>query len=146
MPVYPGVDYVDVDVRDSARMVARLGRAEVGIYAIDAPGQPLGCCVHPLIGLDVGDPATGAHLVESSIGDAGGVRFQSMLVGVEHLGAVALGVLASYLGRISDLILEHDYILARDGAVRGSSLGSRHGALLGQHPPAAPGEHSSRYQ
>jgi hypothetical protein len=63
MPVDPGVDNVGVDLRDGARTVSGLCRADVGIYAIDAPGQRLGGCVHPLIGLDVVNALLGEHLL-----------------------------------------------------------------------------------
>jgi hypothetical protein len=83
--------------------------------------------------LDVVNALLGAHLVQSLNGDASGVTLESVLVGVEYLSAVALGVLAGDRGRISDLIieliLEHDYVLARDGALRGSTPG--HGSTPG---------------
>ncbi len=82
---------------------------------------------HRGVALDVVNPLLGEHLVESSIGDSSGVAIQDVLVGMEHIGAVALGVLPRDRGRISGLLLEHDYVPARDGALRGSRPGRKRG-------------------
>jgi hypothetical protein len=88
------VDDVGADVRDLALPIAGPRAADVGVDPIDAPGELLGCDGHRAVALDVVDAAICSHLIQLSIGDASSVPFQTMLVGVEYLSAVALGVIA----------------------------------------------------
>jgi hypothetical protein len=120
-----GVDDVSVDVRDPAPPIAGPRAADVGVDTVDALGQCLGGDAHRAVALDVVYPLLGEHLVQSVVGDASGVALQGVSVGVEHLRAVALSVLPCDRGRIPDLLIEHDYVLAREGALRGSPPGRK---------------------
>src|SRR5829696_3041998 len=66
------VDHVGVHVRNGSRAVPRLGRARVGVYLVDAPGQRLCRGTVGLVGLHALHPLVGAHRTEAPVGDAGG--------------------------------------------------------------------------
>src|SRR5215212_11183134 len=136
------VDYVGVYVRDGSRAVPGSRRADIGVYAIYAPRQRLGCDLRRLVWLDVGHPRVVAHLLESLGGDAGSVALQRILVGVEYLGTVALGVLSGNGCRVFDLpLIEDDNVLARDYALRRALASAGIVARLSQRYPGARQHH-----
>src|SRR5215203_6272089 len=114
------VDHVGVHVRNGSRAVARLGRARVGVYLVDAPGQRLCRGVVALVGLHALHPLVGAHRAEAPVGDAGGEAFEGVAVDEAYPQTVAPSHPFGRPTGIGCTLLQHDHVaIGRAGGFGG---------------------------